>query len=287
MVYHNKTMLTLTFLIQTFLGQTVYSQNTQLFQKGKELIDKKDFETAEQIFEEGLKKDPNNALAHFYYAETGAMTGKSVSIVIDRYKKVIEISPDTELAADAFVSIKRLERSEANKELQRTVDYRFSRRLVGNCYFVTGNARYTPKGDRYDAEECLCINQAIPNKDGSLLGLDILIIRKDLFEGRLMSHVDGAVYNTNFKMQPDGTFEVSFPYRKFVITRAHPNSNKENSRGEAAFDYALLSSLFRTIRFRPDGTVESSGEISDREPYAYGQKMIRRTVRPSTCNFSK
>ena len=67
-----------------------------LSEKAFQLYQEKDYTTAEKFLRMSLALDPNNALAHYYLAETLAKQQRSPAEILEHYRQAASLSPDSE-----------------------------------------------------------------------------------------------------------------------------------------------------------------------------------------------
>ena len=79
-----------------------------LIEKAIELIDSRDYRTAESLLRRVISQDPNDALGNYYLAEALAYQGNKKE-ALKYYKAAAELSPNSRQGIDALAKAERIE----------------------------------------------------------------------------------------------------------------------------------------------------------------------------------
>lgn len=115
------------FITLLFTHNSVNAQSSgALIEKAIELIDKNDFPTAEQILDMVIKKEPRNALGHYYMAEVIFSQKKEYETRLNSswrsaranyyYRKAAKFDPNSKQGLDALAKAIRIEKGPWGRE---------------------------------------------------------------------------------------------------------------------------------------------------------------------------
>ena len=110
-----------------FAHHSVIAQSSgALLEKAIELIDKKDYETAEQMLQKVMDQEPRNALGHYYMAETIIRQRRVYDTKLHsaflsarayyHYRKAVEFDPNSRQGLDALAKSIRIEKGSSGRE---------------------------------------------------------------------------------------------------------------------------------------------------------------------------
>ncbi|MCD2174221.1 tetratricopeptide repeat protein [Rhizobium sp. C4] len=206
-------------------AQSLDGPGIAYFEKGKTYFDASDFYSAEMLFREGVRLEPNNSLGLFYLGKSIIALRPKDQEALEVFRKVHNLSPQSSEGTEAFLQIKRLEtifsaerQKQAEVQKLRNMEVSSFEGLASQCFSGISTTNNVSPG-----HFCVCFGTFEKGKD---LRSDRLSFKAS-YNGQAWS----GNYFQRWHMLTEGV-ATNFYYNRNVInihTNTGPDGYNRNS----------------------------------------------------------